>query len=110
MVPPKYQELTAEQIISKKQNGVLVKGKYFFQFSSSAGMICLNFFVVIAGESMGVKSEVRTLTPTSYLDFTVDPGAEFSQPICPDWTSFAYTLDEPLLFGKMHRFCYYCIL
>ena len=54
---------------------------------------------VIAGESMGAKSEIRTLTPTFYLDFTVDPGAEFSQPITEGWTTFAYTLDGNLKFG-----------
>ncbi len=56
--------------------------------------------LVIAGESMGVKSEIRTLTPTYYLDFTVDPGAEFSQPITEGWTTFAYTLEGNLKFGK----------
>jgi redox-sensitive bicupin YhaK (pirin superfamily) len=56
--------------------------------------------LVIAGESMGVKSEIRTLTPTYYLDFTVDPGAEFSQPITVGWTTFAYTLEGNLKFGK----------
>ncbi len=49
---------------------------------------------------MGVKSEIRTLTPTYYLDFTVDPGAEFSQPITAGWTTFAYTLEGNLKFGK----------
>ena len=49
---------------------------------------------------MGVKSDIRTLTPTFYLDFTVQPGAQFSQPIKDGWTTFAYTLDGTLKFGK----------
>ena len=49
---------------------------------------------------MGIKSEIRTLTSTYYLDFTVDPGAEFSQPITEGWTTFAYTLDGNLKFGN----------
>ena len=61
----------------------------------------LFYFTVIAGESMGIKSEIRTLTPTSYLDFTVDPGAEFEQPITQGWTTFAYTLEGNLKFGKI---------
>ena len=53
---------------------------------------------------MGVKSEIRTLTPTYYLDFSVDPGAQFSQPIHEGWTTFAYTLTGNLKFGIL--FCF----
>jgi redox-sensitive bicupin YhaK (pirin superfamily) len=49
---------------------------------------------------MGVKSEIRNLTPVFYLDFTVEPGSQFYQPIAPGWTTFAYTLEGNIKFGN----------
>ena len=54
MVEPAYQELSCDQIPEANENGVKVK--------------------VIAGQSMGVNSQVRTRTPTTYLDFKFQPG------------------------------------
>jgi len=79
MVEPAYQELTSNQIPEASQDGVTVK--------------------VIAGESMGVKSQVRTRTPTYYLDFSVQPGGHLTQPIPVGWTAFAYILQGSIDFG-----------
>lgn len=79
MTEPKYQELRDDQIPKKSNNGVHVK--------------------IIAGEAMGVKSPVYTLTPTSYLDFKLDKNAQFTQPIPNDWNAFAFVLEGAGVFG-----------
>ena len=42
---------------------------------------------------MGIKSPVRTLSPTYYLDFVLKPGSSFVQYVPQDWTTFIYTLN-----------------
>jgi redox-sensitive bicupin YhaK (pirin superfamily) len=79
MVEPKYQELEAKDIPFGETDGVHVK--------------------VIAGESMGIKSPVKNLTPTHYLDFTLKPGSSFIQPVPEGWTTFLYTLDGEIKIG-----------
>lgn len=79
MIEPKYQELRDAQIPKKSENGVHVK--------------------IIAGEAMGVKSPVYTLTPTAYLDFKLDKNAQFTQPIPSDWNAFAFVLEGTCVFG-----------
>ena len=49
---------------------------------------------------MGVKSQVRTRTPTYYLDFTLSPGATHFQEIPEDWTTFVYTLKGKVKVGE----------
>ena len=79
MVEPKYQELEAKDIPFGETDGVHVK--------------------VIAGESMGIKSPVKNLTPTHYLDFTLKPGSSFTQPVPEGWTTFLYTLNGEIKIG-----------
>ena len=80
MVPPDYQELQAKDIPTGETNGVKVK--------------------VIAGESMNIKSPVRTRTPTYYLDFEMKPGSSFVQNVPEGWTTFVYTLEGQIKFGS----------
>ena len=48
---------------------------------------------------MGIKSPVRTRTPTYYLDFHLEPNSKrFAQEIPEDWTTFAYTLKGKIKF------------
>ncbi len=62
--------------------------------------------LVIAGQSMGLSSPVRTRTPTYYLDFRVSPGAPaFRQVVPAEWTTFAYTLGGTAKFGMSCVFC-----
>eukprot|EP00898_Chlorokybus_atmophyticus_P008563 jgi/Chlat1/8708/Chrsp89S08089 len=61
MVPPAYQELKGSEVPKVSKDGITV--------------------AVIAGESLGTKSPVYTRTPTMYLDFTLDPGAQVTQPV-----------------------------
>ena len=58
-------------------------------------------FIVIAGESMGIKSPVRTRTPTYYLDFEMKPGSAFVQDVPIGWTTFVYTLEGEIQFGNL---------
>ncbi|KAL2900722.1 Pirin-like protein [Bienertia sinuspersici] len=81
MIEPNYQELASEDIVSVENDGVEVR--------------------VIAGESMGMHSPVYTRTPTMYLDFTLQPGAQFSQPIPESYNSFVYILEGEGIFGTL---------
>ena len=59
---------------------------------------------VISGESIGIKSKVRTRTTTYYLDFTLDPATNienqpFVQSLPSGWESFAYILEGTVTFG-----------
>ena len=59
------------------------------------------YIAVIAGESMGIYSPVMTRTPTYYLHFWMEPGAEpYRQHVPKDWTVFAYILAGTVTFGK----------
>lgn len=80
MIEPKYQELLDKDIPRKTQNGVTVK--------------------VIAGESMGIKSPVYTLTPTMYLDFIFEANSKFNQIIPEDFNGFLYVLSGYAFFGS----------
>jgi redox-sensitive bicupin YhaK (pirin superfamily) len=101
MVEPAYQEHTSEGIPKGDKDGVTVKGQDWTEVSPQSSY---RFFPVIAGESMGIKSPVRTRTPTYFLDFRVAPDAKrFVQDIPDGWTTFAYTLEGALLLGKIGR-------
>ena len=80
MMEPRYQELRDAEIPRATQNGVHVK--------------------VIAGESMGIKSPIYTITPTLYLDFKLDQSSQFSQPIPKDWNAFIFVLKGTGVFGE----------
>lgn len=97
MVEPRYQELVSKDIPVVSKDGVTVK--------------------IISGESMGVKSPVKTYTPTMYLDFKLEPNATFSQPTPNHYNTFLYTLEGDLFVGEdtsptpAHHtvvFFYYC--
>ncbi|XP_059285373.1 pirin-like protein [Lycium ferocissimum] len=80
MVEPRYQELLHENIPKVEKDGVSV--------------------IVLAGESMSVKSQVFTRTPTMYLDFTMKPGSEHHQPIPESWNAFVYIVEGEGAFGS----------
>ncbi|XP_047435682.1 pirin [Mugil cephalus] len=77
MIEPAYQELKSSEIPKPSQGGVTI--------------------AVISGEALGAKSKVLTRTPTVYLDFRMQPGSQFVQPIHLGWTAFIYTLS-----GSVH--------
>ncbi|XP_014680797.1 PREDICTED: pirin-like isoform X2 [Priapulus caudatus] len=79
MVQPSYQELKDADIPKVTSEGVTVK--------------------IIAGETMGVKSQVRTLTPSYYFDISMEKGAHMKLPLPKGWTTFVYTLTGTVQFG-----------
>ncbi|XP_072770929.1 pirin isoform X4 [Nerophis lumbriciformis] len=81
MVEPAYQELLASHIPKPSQGGVTV--------------------AVISGEALGVKSPIFTRTPTMYLDFVLQAGAQHQQPVPAGWTAFIYTLSGSLHVGPV---------
>ena len=54
---------------------------------------------VIAGESLGARAVIETVTPIMYLHFTLQPGGRVSQSVPEDYNSFAYVIDGEGAFG-----------
>lgn len=79
MQEPSIQEIVAENIPVSSKEGIEVK--------------------VIAGEAFGVKSKIRTRTPTLYLHFTMNEGTTLNHPIPQGWNSFVHVLSGKALFG-----------
>ncbi|KAK8950125.1 hypothetical protein KSP40_PGU015280 [Platanthera guangdongensis] len=80
MIEPNYQELQSKDINRAQKDGIDVR--------------------VIAGEAFGVRSPIYTRTPTMYLDFTMNPGAELQQLIPRGWNAFAYIVEGEGVFGE----------
>ncbi|XP_057765552.1 pirin-like protein [Salvia miltiorrhiza] len=80
MIEPRYQEMKSREIAEASRDGVQVR--------------------VIAGEALGVKSEIYTTTPTMFLDFTLKPGAHIRQPIPTSWNAFVYVLEGEATFSN----------
>lgn len=74
MCEPQYQELRDQEIprATTPSRGVTIK--------------------IIAGESQGIKSPVRTRTPTMYLDFKMKKNESAEQTIPKTYTGFLYVL------------------
>lgn len=80
MTEPNYQELSAADIPHVTEGGVTA--------------------IVIAGKSFGIESPVRTLTPTYYLHFLMEPHSKLEQKIPVSYNTFLYTLSGKALFGN----------
>jgi len=80
MVPPAYQELLDKDIPKVDQDGIYVN--------------------VIAGESFGISSPVKTRTPTMYLDFTMQPNKKLTQIVPEGYNGFLYTLEGSAYYGS----------
>ncbi|GAA0146800.1 transcription cofactor [Lithospermum erythrorhizon] len=80
MIEPRYQELKSRDIPEAEKDGVKVR--------------------VIAGEAFGIKSQIYTMTPTMYLDFTMAPGSHLEQPIPPSWNAFVYVIEGEGVFAN----------
>lgn len=75
MIAPRYQDITPEQVALERRDGVRLK--------------------VIAGTtSRGTEGPVRDLiTPVVYFDLSLEPGAEFSEPLPRGYSAFAYVFE-----------------
>ncbi|MCA1817947.1 MAG: pirin family protein [Acidobacteria bacterium] len=81
MMQPRYQEIPAASIPTSRTEDGLVTVR------------------VIAGESLGARAVVETVTPIIYLHFTIQPGGRATQTVPPEYNAFAYVVDGAGLFG-----------
>src|SRR5262250_1873902 len=81
MTAPKYQEFGPERIpVATPVLGVTVK--------------------VIAGRVDGVSGPIsQPATDPTYLDIALEPGAEFTQSLPPDYAGFLYVFEGTLQVG-----------
>jgi quercetin 2,3-dioxygenase len=54
---------------------------------------------VIAGEALGARAVIKTVTPIMYLHLTLKPGGRVLQPVPQDYNAFVYIVDGAGLFG-----------
>ncbi|MGE0242627.1 MAG: pirin family protein [Nitrososphaeraceae archaeon] len=82
MMKPRYQEINSPKIpTGTTENGnVIVK--------------------VIAGESVGAKAVIDTITPIMYLHFKLQPGSKISQPVPEEYNVFAYVIQGSGIFKQ----------
>jgi len=81
MMRPRYQEIPASSIPAATTEDGLVSVR------------------VIAGESLGARAVIETLTPIIYLHFTIRPGGRVTQAVPREYNAFAYVVDGAGLFG-----------
>ena len=81
MMLPRYQEIPSARIPTARTKDGLVGVR------------------VIAGEALGVRAVIETVTPIMYLHFTLQPGSHVSQPLPPEYNAFAYIVEGEGLFG-----------
>src|SRR5438270_3455264 len=81
MMKPRYQEIPSASIPVARSEDGLVSVR------------------VIAGESLGARAVIETVTPIIYLHFTLRPGGRVSQTVPQGYNAFAYVVDGEGLFG-----------
>jgi len=82
MMKPRYQEISQSKIPTgtTKDNDIAVK--------------------VIAGESLGAKAVIDTITPIMYLHFKLKPGSKILQPVPEEYNVFAYVIQGSGIFKQ----------
>lgn len=81
MMKPRYQEIPSAGIPAAQTADGLVTAR------------------VIAGEALGARAVIETVTPIMYLHFTIQPGGIVSQSVPRGYNVFAYIVDGTGLFG-----------
>ncbi|KAL6072581.1 Pirin, variant 2 [Balamuthia mandrillaris] len=115
MTEPQYQELLAADIPMAREEGVLVRviagescgvkaeGLFFVKeallCSCSSSSSCSSSIFIIYNILFVFNSEVRTRTPTMYLDVEMEEGATFQQHIPSEYRGFVYVLSGEGKFG-----------
>ena len=82
MTRPRYQEVPAAKIPEGRSEDGLARVK------------------VIAGEALGARAVIDTLTPIVYQDWTLDPGADVTVPIPADHQALAYVFRGKVAVGE----------
>lgn len=85
MMKPRYQEIPGSQIPSgiTKDGNITVK--------------------VIAGESLGEKAAIDTITPIMYLHFKLEPDSKLVQPVPKEYNVFAYIIKGKGVFEQSDK-------
>jgi redox-sensitive bicupin YhaK (pirin superfamily) len=81
MTQPRYQEVQAARIPRAQTPDGRARG------------------VIIAGEALGVRAVIDTITPIVYQDWTLDPGADVSIAIAPDHRVMVYAFEGVIEIG-----------
>ena len=81
MMQPRYQEIPSASIPVAQ---------------TADGLVAVR---VIAGEALGARAVVETVTPIIYLHFTLRPGGRVAQTLPPEYNAFAYVVNGAGLFG-----------
>jgi quercetin 2,3-dioxygenase len=81
MITPRYQEIPSARIPVARTKDGLISVR------------------VIAGEALGARAVIETVTPIMYLHFTLQPGGRVAQPVPRGYNAFAYVVDGEGLFG-----------
>jgi redox-sensitive bicupin YhaK (pirin superfamily) len=81
MMKPRYQEIPSANIP---------------QATTGDGLVTVR---VIAGESLGARAMIETITPIIYLHFTLKPGGQAVQSVPRECNAFAYVVDGEGEFG-----------
>jgi redox-sensitive bicupin YhaK (pirin superfamily) len=81
MMRPRYQEIPSSAIPTVTTQDGLVKVR------------------VIAGEALGARAVIETVTPIIYLHYIIQPGGEVSQPVPLEYNAFAYVVNGEGFFG-----------
>jgi redox-sensitive bicupin YhaK (pirin superfamily) len=81
MMQPRYQEIASARIPTARSEDELVTVR------------------VIAGEALGARAVIETITPIIYLHFMIRPGGEVLQQVPERYNAFAYIVSGEGLFG-----------
>ncbi|MFL6210792.1 MAG: pirin family protein [Pyrinomonadaceae bacterium] len=81
LMTPRYQEIPAARIPGAR---------------TADGLVTVR---VIAGEALGARAVIETVTPIMYLHFTLRPGGRVMQSVQQGYNAFAYIVDGEGLFG-----------
>jgi len=81
MMQPRYQEIPSASIPTVRSEDEMVTVR------------------VIAGEALGARAVIETVTPIMYLHFTIRPGGHVLQNVPEGYNAFAYVVDGEGLFG-----------
>jgi redox-sensitive bicupin YhaK (pirin superfamily) len=84
-MPPRYQELPAARLP---------------RATSADGKARVT---VIAGEALGQRAVIETRTPISYLDWTLEPGAEVTQAVPAGHRGLAFVFGGAVQLGEARR-------
>lgn len=79
MTQPRYQEIASEKIPTAEKDGARVR--------------------VIAGEALGVRAAIETITPIVYQDWTLEPGADVSIDVAAEMRALVFVFEGELVIG-----------